>query len=103
MDTEPTNQNTPIDPAKNLMIEEFLSATEARQTIALNELEQRLELMGDEFASKVRTMVERGLMSARGKALREVRTIDVGFFLQAPTETLHGNDFPTLEAKAEKI
>ena len=95
------NPEQPIEPNENLMIEEFLSATEARQTAAIALLESRLEAMGDKFASQVRTMVERGLISARGKALREVRSIDIGFFLQAPTETLDGSVQQTLEAATE--
>jgi hypothetical protein len=93
----------PIDSTETVMIEEFLSATEARQAVALQELETRLDEMGDAFASKVRTMVERGLIAARGKALREIRTIDVGFFLQAPLGTLHGPEQHTLEAKSEAL
>ena len=93
----------PIDPNENLMIEEFLSATEARQTAAIALLESRLETMGDKFASQVRTMVERGLISARGKALREIQTIDVGFFLQAPMEILDGNEQNTLGIAAENV
>lgn len=95
------NPENPIEPNENLMIEEFLSATEARQTAAIALLEARLEAMGDKFASQVRTMVERGLISARGKALREVRSIDIGFFLQAPMETLDGSVQQTLEAATE--
>lgn len=103
MTTKPTNQDTPIEPSENLMINEFIEQTKERQAIALTELETRLEEMGDAFASQVRTMVERSLIAARGKALREIRTIDVGFFLQAPMETLHGDDQPTLKSATEKI
>ena len=95
------NPEQPIEPNENLMIEEFVSATEARQNAAIALLEARLEAMGDKFASQVRTMVERGLISARGKALREIQTIDVGFFLQASMETLTGNEQNTLEAATE--
>jgi predicted HTH transcriptional regulator len=103
MTNEPTNQDTPIAPTENLMINEFIQLAEERQAIALGELETRLDLMGDEFAARVRTLVERRLIAARGKAQREIRTIDVSFFLQAPMETLHGDDCPILEAKTENI
>jgi hypothetical protein len=92
MQPKPTNDQALIEPTETTMIEEFLSATEARQAVALQE-----------FAAKVRTMVERGLIAARGKALREIRTIDVGFFLQAPLGTLHGPEQHTLEAKSEAL
>ena len=99
----PAHQDTHSPGQPESSIDEFIQLTEERQAIALDELETRLDLMGDEFASKVRTLVERGLIAARGKALREIRTIDVGFFLQAPMETLHGDDRPTLEATTENI
>jgi hypothetical protein len=103
MSSKQNHPEPPIDSTEAVMIEEFLSATEARQAVALQELETRLDEMGDAFASKVRTMVERGLIAARGKALREIRTIDVGFFLQAPLGTLHGPKQHTLEAKSEAL
>jgi hypothetical protein len=103
MTTKPNEPTQPIEPTETPMIDEFLSATEARQAVALKELETRLDEMGDAFASKVRTMVERGLIAARGKAMREIRTIDVGFFLQAPMEILHGDEQPTIEAKSEAL
>lgn len=100
-ETTPTEQ--PIEPTETLMVEEFLSATEARQDAALRQLEARLDEMGDKFASRVRTMVERGLIAAREKSLQEIRSIDVGFFLQAPLGILNGHETPTLEAKTEAV
>ncbi len=71
--------------------EAFLSAVALRQDLAIEQLEKRLDELGNEFAARVRTMVERGLMVARSKALNEIRTIDVGFFLQTEPGTLPGS------------
>jgi hypothetical protein len=103
MNTESPTPEQPIDPTDTAMIEEFLSATEARQDAALEQLEARLDAMGDKFAARVRTMVERGLIAAREKSIREIRSIDVGFYLQAPLEILNGNDAHTLEANVEAV
>lgn len=75
--TEPIQLEEKFDDA-----EAFLTAASARQEVALKQLEERLDTLGDDFAARVRTTVERGLISARSKALQEIRTIDVGFFLQ---------------------
>ena len=85
--TEPVLIEENLDDA-----EAFLTAAAARQEIALKQLEDRLDTLGDDFAARVRTMVERGLMSARSKALHEIRTIDVGFFLQTEEGISHGSD-----------
>ncbi len=91
MTTKTTKKEPPIAPNDSAMIDEFLTSVEDRQSAALHDLEARLETMGDQFAAQVRTMVERGLIAARGKAFREIQTIDVGFFLQAPMEILPGS------------
>ena len=83
---EPIQSDENLDDA-----EAFLTAASARQEIALQQLETRLDALGDDFAARVRTMVERGLMAARTKALREIRTIDVGFFLQTDEGISHGS------------
>ncbi len=85
--TEPIQRDENLDDA-----EAFLTAASARQDLALKQLEERLDTLGDDFAARVRTMVERGLMSARSKALREIRTIDVGFFLQTDEGISHGSE-----------
>jgi hypothetical protein len=76
---------------ENLDAEAFLAAAAARQDLAIEQLEKRLDELGDDFAARVRTMVERGLMAARRKALQEIRTIDVGFFLQTDEGILRGS------------
>ena len=76
---------------ENLDAEAFLSAAVARQDLAIEQLERRLDALGDDFAARVRTMVERGLMAARSKALQEIRAIDVGFFLQTDEGISHGS------------
>jgi hypothetical protein len=103
MNTEPTTPKPPQPTTETVNIDDFLSGAVARQDASLQELETRLEAMGDEFAAKVRTMVERGLIAARGKALREIQSIDVSFFTQPDPATLHGHDAHTLEATAEVI
>ena len=84
---EPIQSEESLDDA-----EAFITAAITRQDLALKQLEERLDALGEDFAARVRTMVERGLMAARTKALREIRTIDVGFFLQTDPETLHGSE-----------
>ncbi len=87
----------------SINIDDFIAGAKTRQDKAIAELEQRLDEMGDEFAARVRTIVERGLLAARGKALKEVQEVDVSFFLNPQPETLPGNDAPTLEAAAETV
>ena len=101
MNTKNTKKEPPIALDESAMVDEFLSATEARQAAALHQLETRLEGMGDSFAAQVRTMVERGLIAARGKALREIQAIDVGFFLHAPLEILNGDEQSILTESQE--
>jgi hypothetical protein len=103
MNTESPTPEQPIDPTDRTNITEFLSAAQARQDASLAELEVRLEAMGEEFAAKVRTMVERGLMAARGKALNEIHSINVSFFTQPDPVTLPGHETPALEAKVEAV
>lgn len=76
---------------ENLDAEAFFAAASARQDLALEQLEQRMDELANGFAARVRTVVELGLMSARRRALNEIRTIDVGFFLQTEPETLPGS------------
>ena len=99
-DTTQTQNDIPATPQG---IQDFIDGVQERQNQQLLELETRLDAMGDEFAAKVRTMVERGLIAARGKALGEIRTIDVSFFLQAPMEISSGTEKPMLEATVEEI
>ena len=84
--TEPVLLEENLDDA-----EAFLTAIAVRQDLALKQLEERIEILGDDFAAKARTIVERGLMAARSKTLREIQTIDIGFFLQTEPETLPGS------------
>lgn len=87
-----SKQETPIETIQNPDADAFLAAAVDRQDLAIKQLETRLDELGDDFAARVRTMVERGLMAARSKALQEIKTIDVGFFLQTDPETLHGSE-----------
>ena len=79
--------------------EAFLTAIAARQNLTLEQLEARIEALGDDFAARARTIVERGLMNARAKTLREIKTIDIGFFLQTEPETLPGSQSILTEAQ----
>ena len=72
--------------------EAFINAVASRQDLAIQQLENRLDELGNDFAVRVRTMVELGLIAARRKALQEIRTIDVGFFLQTEEGISHGSD-----------
>lgn len=103
MEPKPTMPETPIDPDVVINIDDFIAGAVARQEASLKELETRLDAMGDEFAAKVRTMVERGLISARGKALKEIQSIDVSFFTQPDPATLPGYAHHTLDAHSETL
>lgn len=99
-DTTQTQNDIPATPQG---IQDFIDGVKERQDAQLAELETRLDAMGDDFAARARTLVERGLIAARGKALGEIRTIDVSFFLQAPMEISSGTEKPMLEATVEEI
>ena len=90
--TTKSKQAPTVEAVQNPDADAFLSAAVERQDLALKQLETRLDELGDDFAARVRTMVERGLMAARSKALQEIKTIDVSFFLQTDRETLHGSE-----------
>ena len=60
MTTKTTKKEPPIALDESIMVDEFLTNIEDRQSAALQALEKRLETMGDSFAAQVRTMVERG-------------------------------------------